>query len=331
MNKLFISLILIISCSINANELIPERLLKAIDSFTNDPNLYPIYRVDLLVFSNQLLIKDDNEEQFPELEDFNFSDDLIQLLAYPTFLVRKESIDKALIPNKQVIKLIDIKKKDLSEEKDIKQLNELQTSEINGPSVNKTLHLPYEYYELLDKEDAPINKLVNKLELQEEYSVIFSGSWYQPIFNEDLASPVYISKQNNLEGVHGELVLFKERYLHSNISLRLAKETNKQVKDNSELILYNFNKLLKVSKANNRFIKFFKSINNYDNFFNNFLLRSKVFSPIENEKVHDSSSLKTFEDKFELKQKTKMKENMFYYIDHPYFGAVLKVSLWNQE
>ena len=84
MNKLFISLILIISCSINANELIPERLLKAIDSFTNDPTLYPIYRVDLLVFSNQLLIKDDNEEQFPELEEFNFSDDLIQLLAYPT-------------------------------------------------------------------------------------------------------------------------------------------------------------------------------------------------------------------------------------------------------
>ena len=35
-----------------------------------------------------------------------------------------------------------------------------------------------------------------------------------------------------------------------------------------------------------------------------------------------------FKDQYEIKKRTKMKENEFYYVDHPYFGAVIRISLW---
>ena len=35
-------------------------------------------------------------------------------------------------------------------------------------------------------------------------------------------------------------------------------------------------------------------------------------------------------DRYELNETIKMKENKFYYIDHPYFGVVLKISLWEK-
>ena len=63
--------------------------------------------------------------------------------------------------------------------------------------------------------------------------------------------------------------------------------------------------------------------------FSSWVIRSKEFSPIT-EKDEDLLIInRGFKDQYEIKRLTKMKENEFYYVDHPYFGAVIRISLWN--
>jgi len=101
--------------------------------------------------------------------------------------------------------------------------------------------------------------------------------------------------------------------------------------NNTSIILYNFNSLLKITKVENKFINFFKSIGEEVSSFSNWIFRSTEFTPIISNEENNLVERETYKDKFEINQKTKMKYSEYHYIDHPYLGIVLRVSLWERD
>ena len=314
--KKILLLLISISPLLMSNESIPEKLLLSSKAFTDNPYLYPVYRIDIIIFSHTQINKKDKQERFPQLEKFIYSDDLLQLHETPHLLVNREAIKDGLIPNTQVIKSIELNS----------QLTSINTQEEVEVESTKPL-LPYEYIELIDDKNSPTKKFAKRLNTRKNYEVLFEGSWFQPLFNQEISSPIYISNENNFNGIHGELLLYKERFLHSNLKIRLSERTNEE-QSLSTINLYNFNSLLKLSKVNNRFVSFFKSLGEDVISFSSWIFRTKEFSPVLSSKESYLLINSNYKDLFEINQQTKMKEDTFHYVDHPYFGAVIRVSQW---
>ena len=318
MKKFLYALMLLNSYLVFGQE-IPEKLLLSSKIFSENMSLYPIYRIDLIIFSHKQINERDKKEQFPTLNRFVYSPDLLKLLDVPNLLVQKEAIGEGLVPSSQVIQSIDLSQK----------LNPIEVEEVESIDIDKNSDftlLPYEYFELI-KNNGLNKRFVNRLNKRKEYEVLFHGSWFQPLFQADLSSPVYIQGKNEINGIHGELLLYKERFLHSNLRLRLSESTN-EGQEFTSVKLYNFNNLLKLSKAQNRFISFFKSIGEDFISFSSWILRTKEFSPVSTTTETPLTVNSNYRDLYEINQQIKMKENSYHYIDHPYFGAVIKVSLW---
>ena len=301
---------------------IPEKLLLSSKAFSENQSLYPIYRIDLIIFSHKQINEKDKQEQFPELDRFVYSPDLLKLLDTPNLLVKKEAIEEGLVPSSQVIQSIDLSQK----------LNPIEVEEVESIDIDKNSNftlLPYEYFELI-KNNGLNKRFVNRLNKRNEYEVLFHGSWFQPLFQANLSSPVYIQGKNEINGIHGELLLYKERFLHSDLRLRLSESTN-EGQEFTAVKLYNFNNLLKLSKAQNRFISFFKSIGEEFISFSSWILSTKEFNPVSTTEETPLNIKSNYRDLYEINQQIKMKENSYHYIDHPFFGAVMKVSLWPSE
>ena len=246
MKKSIIFLVLFISLVLESNEVIPDKLIRAIDSFKKDPDLHPVHKVDLIIFKNIILNESDNEEVFSIPEEFIYSDNLLKLSDTPSLLVEKDSITKGLTPSNQVIKSVDINNKEdliLDSDNQKQPIAELE---------DKPLNPSYTYFEKVDSKDSELDILVKRLVNRKEYEVIFSGSWYQPIFKKELSSPVYIKSADKNEGIRGELTIYKERFLHSLIRIRLTEKTDKY-SENNEIKIHDFNELHQLSKLNNKF------------------------------------------------------------------------------
>ena len=313
--KKILLLLISISPLLMSNESIPEKLILSSKAFTDNPYLYPVYRIDLIIFSHTQINEKDKQERFPQLEKFIYSDDLLQLHETPHLLVNREAIKDGLIPNTQVIKSIELNS----------QLTSINIQEEEVESTKPML--PYEYFELIDDKNSPTKKFAKRLNTRKNYEVLFEGSWFQPLFNQEISSPIFISNENNFNGIHGELLLYKERFLHSNLKIRLSKRTNEE-QIISTINLYNFNSLLKLSKVNNRFVSFFKSLGEDVISFSSWIFRTKEFSPVLSSKESYLLINSNYKDLFEINQQIKMKEDTFHYVDHPYFGAVIRVSQW---
>ena len=320
--KRFLFLFMFVNSCVVFGQDIPKKLILSSKEFLENQNLYPIYRVDLIVFSHQQVKEEDKQEQFPKLEKFIYSPDLLKLVDSPNLLVRKEAIEEGLTPSTQVIQSIVLNKN-----QNLVEVEKLENVDKETNSDNKLL--PYEYFELIGNSDLN-ERNISRLNKRKEYEVLFQGSWFQPLFNADLSSPIYIQADNEINGIHGELLIYKERFLHSNLRLRFSVSTNeKQVF--SPIKLHNFNNLLKFSKAQNRFVSFFKSISEEFVSFSSWILRTKEFTPVSTTKETPLATNSNYKDLYEINQQIKMKENSYHYIDHPYFGAVIKISLWPTE
>ena len=216
--KRLLLLVMILNSYLVFSQDIPEKLLLSSKSFLENQSLYPIYRIDLIVFSHKQINERDKQEQFPKLDGFIYSSDLLKLLDTPNLLVKKQAIKVGLTPSTQVIQSIDLNPKETPV-----NLEEVD-SENNDTNIGTTL-LPYEYFELINNND--LNKrLISRLNKRKEYEVLFQGSWFQPLFQADLSSPIYIQAENEINGIHGELLIYKERFLHSYLRIRLSEITN---------------------------------------------------------------------------------------------------------
>jgi len=320
--KRFLFLIIFINSYQVFGQDIPEKLLLSSKSFLENQSLYPAYRIDLIIFSHKQIEERDKQEKFPELERFIYSPDLLKLLDTPNLLVKKQAIEEGLTPSTQVIQSIDLRQKQIPD-----NTKEIETK-ANEASTDSIL-LPYEYFELI-KDNSLNKRFISRLNKRKEYEVLFHGSWFQPLFQADLSSPIYIQGENGINGVHGELLIYKERFLHSYLRLRLSEITNEEQSFIS-LKLYNFNNLLKLSKAQNKFVSFFKSIGEEFISFSGWILRTKEFSPVSSTEETSLSLYSNYKDLYEINQRIKLKEDSYHYIDHPYFGAVIKIGLWPPE
>tara|TARA_B100000686_G_scaffold119878_1_gene126940 strand:+ start:584 stop:1549 length:966 start_codon:yes stop_codon:yes gene_type:complete len=320
--KRFLFLFMFVNSCVVFGQDIPKKLILSSKEFSENQNLYPIYRVDLIVFSHQQVKEEDKQEQFPKLEKFIYSPDLLKLVDSPNLLVRKEAIEEGLTPSTQVIQSIVLNKN-----QNLVEVEKLENVDKETNSDNKLL--PYEYFELIGNSDLN-ERNISRLNKRKEYEVLFQGSWFQPLFNADLSSPIYIQADNEINGIHGELLIYKERFLHSNLRLRLSVSTNEN-QEFTPVKLHNFNNLLKFSKAQNRFVSFFKSISEEFVSFSSWILRTKEFTPVSTTKETPLATNSNYKDLYEINQQIKMKENSYHYIDHPYFGAVIKISLWPTE
>ena len=320
--KRFLFLFMFVNSCVVFGQDIPKKLILSSKEFLENQNLYPIYRVDLIVFSHQQVKEEDKQEQFPKLEKFIYSPDLLKLVDSPNLLVRKEAIEEGLTPSTQVIQSIVLNKN-----QNLVEVEKLENVDKETNSDNKLL--PYEYFELIGNSDLN-ERNISRLNKRKEYEVLFQGSWFQPLFNADLSSPIYIQADNEINGIHGELLIYKERFLHSNLRLRLSISTNEN-QEFTPVKLHNFNNLLKFSKAQNRFVSFFKSISEEFVSFSSWILRTKEFTPVSTTKETPLAINSNYKDLYEINQQIKMKENSYHYIDHPYFGAVIKISLWPTE
>ena len=324
MKKSIIFLVLFISLLLESNEVIPDKLIRAIDSFKKNPDLHPVHKIDLIIFKNITLNESDNEEVFSILKEFIYSDNLLKLSDTPSLLVEKDSITKGLTPSNQVIKTVDINS---NEDLILDSNNQNQAIE---ELEDKPLNPSYTYFEKIDSKNSEFDILVKRLINRKEYEVIFSGSWYQPIFKKELSNPIYIKSTDKNDGIRGEITIYKERFLHSLIRIRLTKKTDKY-SGNNEIKVHDFNELLQFSKLNNKFSSFFKNIRKEASSLTNKIFRTKDFFQTPSIKDKSLNFNKIYEDKFELNKAVKMKENEFYFIDHPHFGIILRASIWKSK
>ena len=324
MRKFILSLICFTTLFLSADEFVPNKLVNAIDSLKKNPDLHPIYKIDLIVFKNINISERDKEESFPVLEEFSFSSDLIKLSSNPSFLVEKESIGKGLADNEEVIKTVNIENN-----KVLPNLTDGPDNPLTENKPNKLLKLSFPFFEKTDIKGSQISALIQKLETKKEYALLFDSSWYQPMFNRELASPVHIISRSKKNGIKGELIVYKERFLHSSIKIRLMEKTSGYSKAN-QLITYDFNYLLNLSKVDSKLTSFFNNIGREVSSISSWLFRTKDFAKVNQIPKESSDLSEVYIDKFEINETLKMKENEYYFIDHPYFGIILRISLWHQ-
>ena len=274
----------------------------------------PIYRVDFIVLKH--LSVEDKEEKWPVLDNPRFEDNLIELSPKPELLV-----DKGFLNNKepdQVNYQIYFKNTLSSEDK-----------QDNQKGIKEKV--PPRFYEKIII-SSPVKTIVQKLKLSRGYRVLFESSWYQPVFSESNSYPVYIEALDKADKIYGQLNIYKDRYLHSEMTLRFSIKTNEE-KFQTVIKPTDFNDIL-----DSLSIEAKKPKDDGLYWINTILSQIKIrFKPSASSnnilnliKLDDEIEPKLtayYMDLYELQEERKMEENEFYYIDHPYFGVLIRLSL----
>ena len=278
----------------------------------------PVYRIDFIVLKHLEIEEKDKQEIWPALKDIDFNEHLIELSPNPELLV-----DSPLLNGSVTKKLNGINYQILIEES-LDILNKDKNLEIEKK-------IPVRFYEKIVL-NSPLDEVVRKLKLSRGYRVLFESSWYQPIFSKLYARPVYIEARDNKDRIYGQLNIYKGRFLHSEITLRfsnLTKEENIQI----EVKPKNFNSILEeLTKPQgipdddgsywmNTILSQIKI--RFREFNENNIYLDKIQTKQEPEGIEKVY----FKDLYELKEERKMDEEEYYYVDHPYFGVLLRISL----
>jgi len=291
-----------------------------IDSYINEGEYGEIYKVDLLIFKNEFIEDVDLKEKWKMLEPLNLSQELFLIKDQPTLLV-----EKPVFKEKNQNNLISLKIENLIEE---------VTESEEEITEQKPIKERFNLFEriLYEKEFEEVKKKLNK---NKEYKVLHSISWYQPIVDKDKSAFIFIENFKDQMKTYGEILIYKDRYLHFEAKLRLSEKTDSL---SSELVVIktiNFNDLLKKkSKKEEREVP----NNNYwmETIFNNIKVNIGDFSKwILNSEIKDSpldlnpeeSLVFKYNDLYEINQEIKIEENKYHFIDHPYFGIIVRISV----
>ena len=145
---------------------------------------------------------------------------------------------------------------------------------------------------------------------------------------------MYIEAFDKKNKIYGELKIYKDKYLHSEIIIRFSNQTDQSV-IKQDIKTRNFNEILerlypkkKLAVKNDKY--WIKTILSQIKI--RFESLKKDNSNLQVIKINnDNEPIKTdlYEDLFELREERKIKENEFHYIDHPYFGVLVRISSLN--
>ena len=291
-----------------------------IDSYINEGEYREVYKIDLLIFKNEFIEDVDLKEKWKTLEPLDLNQELFIIKDQPTLLV-----EKPVFKEKNQNNLISLNIENLIEE--VTESEEEITKE-------KPIRVRFNLFEriLYEKEFEEVKK---KLDKNKEYKVLHSISWYQPLVKKDKSAFIFIENSIDQIKTYGEVLIYKDRYLHFDAKLRLSEKTDFLLPESVVIKTINFNELLKEKSKEEEKEEVLN--NNYwmDTIFNNVRVNIGDFSKwILESEINDSpldpnqqeSSIFKYNDLYEINQEIKVEENKYHFIDHPYFGVIVRIS-----
>ena len=290
-----------------------------VESYINEGQYGEIYKIDLLIFKNEFIEEVDLKEKWKTLEPLDLSKELFMIKDQPTLLV-----EKPVFKEKNQSDLISLKIENLINE-DINKEEKI-TKEI-------PIQLRFKLFEriLYEKE---FEEVKDKLDKNNEYKVLHSISWYQPLVEKDKSAFIFIENSKDQLKTYGEILIYKDRYLHFEAKLRLSEKTDSPSSESEIIKTINFNDLLnkkskkeeKVVSNNNYWIEtIFNKVRVNIGDFSKWILNSEIKGPPLDLYAEESLSFK-YNDLYEVNQEIKIEENKYHFIDHPHFGIIVRIS-----
>ena len=291
-----------------------------IENFISKKNYGEIFKIDLLIFENKFIDEIDLKEKWKQLDPLILSEGLFNIKDKPTLLVKKPTFKEEVKNNFIQINL------------ENSNPDSVQTEEIDNIKEENVKNLNFNFFERIPY-DKELEKIKNKLDRNADYQVLHSISWYQPLVEKEQSASIYIENSNNQTKTYGQILIYKDRYLHFDAKLRLSEKTESPVNESKIVKTSDFNELLK-SKSK-------RDDNNVDNsywvqtIFNNIKVNIGDFSNwVLNSDNNDSlvdlnyeNNLENYyKDLYEINQEIKIDENQYHFIDHPYFGIIVRIS-----
>ena len=290
-----------------------------IDSYINEGEYREVYKIDLLIFKNEFIEDVDLKEKWKTLEPIDLNQELFMIKDQPTLLIKKPVFIEKNQNNVISINIENLIEQDTESEEEI--------------TKEKPIRVRFNLFEriLYEKEFEEIKK---KLDKNKEYKILHSISWYQPLVEKDKSAFIFIENFKDQMKTYGEILIYKDRYLHFEAKLRLSEKTDSLSSESGAIKTINFNDLL-----NERSIKEEKEVpdNNYwiETIFNNVRVNIGDFSKwILTSEINDSpldlnpqeSLIFKYIDLYEINEEIKVEDKKYHFIDHPYFGIIVRIS-----
>ena len=270
-------------------------------------------KVDFFIIQNLSIEDEDLEEKWKELDELELSNHLIKIKTEPTTFVTfpegKFSDEITLPPLKFKIQP---EQQSLSDE----------VAEVTKPDPFLYEKIPFQ------KEMVEIE---NNLNRSRDYRVIYYNSWYQPVFKENETIPIFIDAQKKDKKVHGEIKIYKERFIHLVSRLRFSQKTEEIDNSSRTQEIKTFQSLIK--DKNNSESKGFLNDNYWvETIFNSVKVNLKYigdfvysYNEINSEEIMELPRFK-FIDLYEIDKDVKLEVDELNFIDHPYFSILIKVT-----
>ena len=270
-------------------------------------------KVDFFIIQNLSIEDEDLEEKWKELDELELSNHLIKIKTEPTTFVTfpegKFSDEITLPPLKFKIQP---EQQSLSDE----------VAQVTKPDPFLYEKIPFQ------KEMVEIE---NNLNRSRDYRVIYYNSWYQPVFKENETIPIFIDAQVKDKKVHGEIKIYKERFIHLVSKLRFSQKTEEIDNTSRTQEIKTFQTIIKDKNETEN--KGFLNDNYWvETIFNSVKVNLKYigdfvysYNEINSEEIIELPKFK-FVDLYEIDKDVKLEVDELNFIDHPYFSILIKVT-----
>jgi len=271
-----------------------------------------LLKIDFFVIQNLSIEDDDLKEEWKNLDSFLFSKDLINIKEEPTKLVSSPTY--------------------LNVENNFFTANNIEIiqSTQEEKTVSKDTKIEPLLYERVPFQNE-MKEIQNNLNRSRDYRVLYYNSWYQPAFNKDKSIPIAIESFKKDKRLYGEIVIYKERFIHIAGRLRLGQKSEENYVINVVPNTFDFQSLLKEMSYSEESKP---SEDDYwiETIFNKVslgLLDLSYEIPKEDKIYIDELIDKPvyfYRDLYEIDKEIKIEAEEFNFIDHPYFSVLIKVE-----
>ena len=271
-----------------------------------------LLKIDFFVIQNLSIEDDDLKEEWKNLDSFLFSKDLINIKEEPTKLVSSPTY--------------------LNVENNFFTANNIEIiqSTQEEKTVSKDIKIEPLLYERVPFQNE-MKEIQNNLNRSRDYRVLYYNSWYQPAFNKDKSIPIAIESFKKDKRLYGEIVIYKERFIHIAGRLRLGQKSEENYVINVVPNTFDFQSLLEEMSYSEESKP---SEDDYwiETIFNKVslgLLDLSYEIPKEDKIYIDELIDKPvyfYRDLYEIDKEIKIEAEEFNFIDHPYFSVLVKVE-----
>lgn len=271
-----------------------------------------LLKIDFFVIQNLSIEDDDLKEEWKNLDSFLFSKDLINIKEEPTKLVSSPTY--------------------LNVENNFFTANNIEIiqSTQEEKTVSKDIKIEPLLYERVPFQNE-MKEIQNNLNRSRDYRVLYYNSWYQPAFNKDKSIPIAIESFKKDKRLYGEIVIYKERFIHIAGRLRLGQKSEENYVINVVPNTFDFQSLLEEMSYSEESKP---SEDDYwiETIFNKVslgLLDLSYEIPKEDKIYIDELIDKPvyfYRDLYEIDKEIKIEAGEFNFIDHPYFSVLIKVE-----